>query len=123
MKAILDGKEHNLDGDWPAFATWAKSIASGRNQLRHLAQFGWCQDLDTLTAELDAALTDADTGDDPPDVAIVAVGERLLEMLVQNENARALSIDAGIGGERLTGNPVEAAPVDGFDVAYFESLL
>lgn len=88
MIATIDDEPIPIAGDWHGFSEWGRM--SERRQLRHLAEFRWCQDLTTLASELDDAILRTHPADD-----VAAVAERLLAELEQRGGAEVLAIEDG----------------------------
>lgn len=91
MVAIVDGLATPLgdDADWQGFARWAVEVAGERRQLRHIGQFGWSQELDDLSDQLNEALSVY-----PPSDAVATIGETLLAIVDRDPHAKTVAVQS-----------------------------
>lgn len=76
---------------WGEFGRWVDTLA-GYTELKHLRQYGWCQDLTLLREQaLDAA-----TEHGPGNHDVIGVVASLLTALDENEDAAAIVITDGM---------------------------
>jgi len=76
---------------WSMFAAWVEELDGELPQLRHLCEYGWCQNLPTLENDLKAAL------DSDPDESSKSIAEGLLKMLKSKADAEVIAITDGCG--------------------------
>ena len=85
---------------WCDFRRWVESIEGEYDQLRHLVEYGWSQELADLESQLAEAIKagnpNADNGD---------VGQGLLKLVADRKNAQAIFVTDGCGVEEADADP------------------
>jgi len=84
-----DGGDVATNTGWRHFCAWVESLDNAEN-LRHLTEYGWSQDIPVVTSELLDAL-----GSGEPSSSVAATGEGLLGKLRDNADATVIVISDG----------------------------
>lgn len=110
LVATLDGKyagDAATVGGWAGFTRWAAGLpAADHAEVRHLANYGWDQELGRLADQLGRALSESPPAE--PSVKDTAGG--LLEIIEGRGSATVLVVSDGLGG---TGEEGSDAAIDG----------